>query len=385
MSQLAELVQKRRVIVCAGAGGVGKTSMAAALSVAAARTGRDVVVLTVDPAKRLAEALGVDPNGSQLQALAPERAAQLGLRGSLRVKMMEPGQVWDDTVRALSASPEAAMDLLRHPLFRALRTHLAGAQDYMAMETVLGLLDALPPATLIVLDTPPSRHALDFLRGPARLQGALDTPLISALVAAGRRQRRAGVGLAARGASFVVSAMGRLSGGIFLQQLATLIALLNQLFGGLGERAERLRRGFLQPDVAFVLVTRPNRAAIADTEHFLSALSKQGLHAAAVVVNRCRLAHGPTRTIGQSEGRALAAALGTPLSDKLASALEVERQAEGVEAASLRGLTTFLSQMPVLLIPPLLSGVGELSALRQLASVVEGELARFEDRQTAVH
>jgi anion-transporting ArsA/GET3 family ATPase len=280
-----DLLLTRSVLICVGAGGVGKTSVTAALSVAAAQRGRRVLALTVDPALRLAESLGVSTTLDQRQWLDARRCAELGIApGTLSVMMLDPARTWTELIQ--KATPNEAMRdrILNHPLYRVLVQHVAGANEYMAMEKLLTVLEG-GEQDLILLDTPPSRHALDFLRAPTRLADAVDSPILRGLAQATAGGRRFSMRFVSQGILLIVRTMGGLMGASMLEQLAELVGELDRVLGGLRSRAERVRAAFRDPSFAYVLVSRPNHAALADTLHFERELERQGLLGDAVVLN----------------------------------------------------------------------------------------------------
>src|SRR5690606_34810405 len=180
----------RRVLVCAGPGGVGKTSVAAALSVAAARAGKQVIVLTIDPARRLADSMGVDREQVSRQHVDRGRPVELGItQGSLSVMMLDAGSTLREMIAKLAPDSQSAERITQHPLFNYLADYLAGANEYMAMEKLLSVLQE-EQFDLLVLDTPPSRHALDFLDAPTRLTDAIDGPITKAFAKAVSRGGR---------------------------------------------------------------------------------------------------------------------------------------------------------------------------------------------------
>jgi anion-transporting ArsA/GET3 family ATPase len=280
---LSDLLRSRRVVVCAGAGGVGKTSVAAALGIAAARLGRNVTVLTVDPALRLAETLGVSTDTDERQPLIGQAAARLGVApGQLSVMMLDPERTWQRLIERTAVDAAMRDKVLGHPLYRMLVRYLAGAQEYMAMEKLLSVLDDAG-TDLIVLDTPPSRHALDFLRAPERLISAVDGPVIRAL--AESKRGTGSVRWLSRGVALVVRTLGRWMGATLLEDIADLLSLLNRTLGGFRERAERVAASFRDGTFAYLLVSRPQLSRITDALHFEAELEGQGLRGDALLLN----------------------------------------------------------------------------------------------------
>lgn len=357
----------RRVIVCAGSGGVGKTSVAAALSVAGARAGKRVLTLTIDPAKRLADSMGVRRDTPARQFIDADKQRALGIEsGSLSVMMLDAGQTLRDMVGKLAPDSESAERIVSHPLFRYLADYLAGANEYMAMEKLLSVLQN-EEFDVLVLDTPPSRHALDFLDAPVRLTDAIDGPVTRAFTQAVGQGSRWGLGLVAKGASLVLKSIGKLTGAGLLEQVATLIVELNAIFGGFGERARHVAEAFRDPSFAYVLVTRPVLGAVADTCYFGEALAQRGLHADAIVVNKV---HEGLPPLGANElDDILSPPLAAELARKVRRAGEILNQRAAREANVVAGLqrTVALSRVPRVHLPAVAGGVSNLDHLADLA------------------
>jgi anion-transporting ArsA/GET3 family ATPase len=281
------LTAKRRVVVCAGAGGVGKTTVAAALSLSAAQRGRRVLCLTIDPARRLADSLGISLAPGVEAEVAPERLVAVGAApsGSLSVAMLDPKQTFDDLVTRHASSPAVAEKILRNQFYRHVSTSLAGTQSYMAMEKVLAVLKS-GRYDLIVLDTPPTSEALDFLDAPERLVEALDSPAMRWLVQAMEPSGSFSMRLLARGVAALLRTMGRMTGRGFLEDMAAFVGELNDLFGGFKDRASEVSRAFRAPDFGYLLVAAPNAPALEEVRFFAERLRRLGLRADALVLNR---------------------------------------------------------------------------------------------------
>jgi anion-transporting ArsA/GET3 family ATPase len=281
------LTAQRRVVVCAGAGGVGKTTVAAALSLAAAQRGRRVLCLTIDPARRLADSLGIALAPGVEAEVATELLAAVGAAssGRLSVAMLDPKQTFDDLVTRHASSPAVAEKILNNQFYRHVSTSLAGTQSYMAMEKVLGVLKS-GRYDLIVLDTPPTSEALDFLDAPERLVEALDSPAMRWLVQAMQPSGSFSMRLLARGVAALLRTMGRLTGRGFLEDMAAFVGELNELFGGFKERASEVSRAFRAPDFGYLLVAAPSAPALEEARFFAERLRRLGLRADALVLNR---------------------------------------------------------------------------------------------------
>jgi anion-transporting ArsA/GET3 family ATPase len=363
-----EALFSRRVLVCAGSGGVGKTTVSAALSVAAARSGRRVLTLTIDPSKRLADSLGVEASSAERQFLTPETLRALGIEsGEISVMVLDARRTLRELVDQLAPTPAAAQRIHSHPLFVFLSEYLAGTNEYMAMEKLLNVL-VTEDFDLLVLDTPPSRHALDFLRAPERLVDAIEGPIMRGMGRAVDEARRFSFDWVTKSAELMVRGLGKLTGTGLLEQVATLISDLNVIFGGFQARAKRVSAAFRDPSFAYLLVTRPSAPAIADTCHFAAALADSGMRADAVIVNGVHpVLDTSTITQGLLE---LAPRLGGPLVQRVRQAAEARRVEVEHEARHMRGLDSVLldSRVLYLALPVVIGGVPDLPALGELAT-----------------
>jgi anion-transporting ArsA/GET3 family ATPase len=295
--------RRTRIIVCCGSGGVGKTTTAAALALRAAERGRRVVVLTIDPARRLAQAMGLTELDNTPR---PVKGVDPSAGGSLEAMMLDMKRTFDEIVEA-HADPERALSILENPFYQSLSSSFAGTQEYMAMEK-LGQLrhvsDERGTWDLIVVDTPPSRSALDFLDAPARLGSFLDGRFIKVLSAPAKAGGR--VYLRALGAGFgaVTNAVTKVIGAQVLRDISTFVAALDTMFGGFRERADATYRLLQQHGTSFVVVAAPERDALREASYFVERLAGEGMPLAGLVLNRV---HRSAATSLSSE-RSLAAA-----------------------------------------------------------------------------
>ncbi|CAM5476671.1 ArsA family ATPase [Streptomyces tanashiensis] len=270
-----------RIIVCCGAGGVGKTTTAAALGVRAAERGRRVVVLTIDPARRLAQSMGIDSLDN-----TPRKVD--GIKGSdggeLHAMMLDMKRTFDEIVEA-HADPERARAILENPFYQSLSAGFAGTQEYMAMEK-LGQLRARDEWDLIVVDTPPSRSALDFLDAPKRLGSFLDGKFIKLLMAPAKVGGRAGMKFLNVGMSMMTGTLGKLLGGQFLKDVQTFVAAMDTMFGGFRTRADATYKLLQAPGTAFLVVATPERDALREAAYFVERLAAEEMPLAGLVLNR---------------------------------------------------------------------------------------------------
>ncbi|MGW0841058.1 ArsA family ATPase [Streptomyces sp. NPDC002787] len=286
-----------RIVVCCGAGGVGKTTTAAALGLRAAERGRKVVVLTIDPAKRLAQSMGIDSLDN-----TPRRVKGIDGDGELHAMMLDMKRTFDEIVEA-HADPDRASAILNNPFYQSLSAGFAGTQEYMAMEK-LGQLRARDEWDLIVVDTPPSRSALDFLDAPKRLGSFLDGKLIRVLLAPAKVGGRAGMKFLNVGMSMMTGALGKLLGGQLLKDVQTFVAAMDSMFGGFRTRADATYKLLQAPGTAFLVVAAPERDALREAAYFVERLAAEDMPLAGLVLNRV---HGSGAAQLSAE-RALAAA-----------------------------------------------------------------------------
>jgi anion-transporting ArsA/GET3 family ATPase len=286
---LRPLIESRRVILCVGCGGVGKTTTAAALGLAAAAMGKRALCLTIDPARRLAESLGLSEMMTEAQRIDPARLLEAGVpvSGSLTMMMLDTKSTFDELIAKHASSPEARERILKNTLYRHVSTSLAGTQEYMAMEKLYALKDDAR-WDLIIVDTPPTQNALDFLDAPERMIDALDSAVLKWLAAAFQASGKLSFRLLARGASAALRGMARLTGQGFLEALAEFIVLINEMFGGFRARATEVKKALRGNEVAYVLVTSPDPLSIREILYFGDRLREQGMPRDAVVVNRVR-------------------------------------------------------------------------------------------------
>ncbi|MFE9836370.1 ArsA family ATPase [Streptomyces sp. NPDC005551] len=288
---------KTRIVVCCGSGGVGKTTTAAALGLRAAEQGRKVVVLTIDPARRLAQSMGIDSLDN-----TPRRVKGVEGEGELHAMMLDMKRTFDEIVEA-HADGERSAAILSNPFYQSLSAGFAGTQEYMAMEK-LGQLRSRDEWDLIVVDTPPSRSALDFLDAPKRLGSFLDGKLIRVLMAPAKVGGRAGMKFLNVGMSMMTGTLGKLLGGQLLKDIQTFVAAMDTMFGGFRKRADATFKLLQAPGTAFLVVAVPERDALREAAYFVERLAAEHMPLAGLVLNRV---HGSGAAHLSAE-RALAAA-----------------------------------------------------------------------------
>ncbi|MFC8350277.1 ArsA family ATPase [Streptomyces sp. NPDC057280] len=366
-----------RIVVCCGSGGVGKTTTAAALGLRAAERGRKVVVLTIDPARRLAQSMGIDSLDN-----TPRRVKGVEGDGELHAMMLDMKRTFDEIVEA-HADPARASAILGNPFYQSLSAGFAGTQEYMAMEK-LGQLRARDEWDLIVVDTPPSRSALDFLDAPKRLGSFLDGRLIRLLTAPAKLGGRAGMKFLNVGMSMMTGTLGKLLGGQLLKDVQTFVSAMDTTFGGFRTRADATYKLLQAPGTAFLVVAAPERDALREAAYFVERLAAEDMPLAGLVLNRV---HGSGAARLSAE-RALAAAEDLDLvGDRAAENLEEARivdQEDGKAGVRNSPDTDGSSGSPTSdpTVPQLTAGLLRLHAERmQLLSREQ----RTRDRFTALH
>jgi len=303
---LASLLDDHRIVVCVGSGGVGKTTIAAALALAGAQRGRRAMVLTIDPARRLAQSLGLENLSARGEEIPEEvlRAASVSLSGSLSAGMLDQKSAWDEFITRHAPTPEASAAVLNNQFYQQLSSSFAGSTEYMAVEE-LCRIDEADLYDLIVLDTPPTAHALDFLEAPRRLEDFLDRSMIGWLV---KPYFSVGWGAwkaASRSAQFLFERIERATGVETLRQISEFFIAMEGLFDGITERSRRVRALLSGASTAFVLVAGADEQVLGESEVLAARMADLGVALKGVVMNRVHpLPSGAGVTLDDAEATA---------------------------------------------------------------------------------
>jgi len=279
VKSLADVMARHSVVVCAGSGGVGKTTTAAAIAVHGAQQGRRTCVLTIDPARRLADALGLSMLGNE------ESAVELGGGASLHALMLDQKGAWDQLVERYAPSAEVRERIFHNRFYQHLSGSFAGSQEYMAVEQ-LAVLHSSGRYDLIVVDTPPTQHALDFLDAPARIADFLDRRVMRWFVKPYFSAGWATLRIVNRTAGTLLRRLEEATGVSALVDISDFFTSMSGLFDGFGERVKGVQNLLRSPDTAFVLVTTPEEQVLTEAEYFCAKVRELSISLRAVVFNR---------------------------------------------------------------------------------------------------
>ena len=366
-----------RIIVCCGSGGVGKTTTSAALALRAAERGRKVVVLTIDPARRLAQSMGIETLDNTPRPVPGVGGSDRRERWvSLDAMMLDMKRTFDEVVET-QASPEKAKQILENPFYIALSSSFAGTQEYMAMEK-LGQLhrDAMKTGAydLIVVDTPPSRSALDFLDAPERLSSFLDGRFIRLMLAPARGPAR----LMTAGVSIVTNTLTKILGAQILRDMQTFVAAFDTLFGGFRARATKTFELLQADGTAFLVVAAPEADALREAAYFVERLSADRMPLCGLVINRA--SSTPGGSLSADEATSAATRLRRTDPDSLTAGL-LRLQADRVRMVErethLR--SRFAAAHPrvaTVVVPALSTDVHDLDGLRRIGACLAGDEKR---------
>jgi anion-transporting ArsA/GET3 family ATPase len=367
--------RRTRIIVCCGSGGVGKTTTAAAIGLRAAERGRHVVVLTVDPARRLAQSMGLSSLDNTPRLVAGVGAgpggadgtgSDSGAGGSLHAMMLDMKRTFDEIVEQ-HADPDRAAQILANPFYQSLSSSFAGTQEYMAMEK-LGQLRRAQEWDLIVVDTPPSRSALDFLDAPQRLSRFLDGKLLRLLTAPAKVGGRAYLRVLNAGFGMVTGVLTKILGAQVLRDVQTFVTALDTMFGGFRERADYTYQLLRAPGTSFLVVAAPEADALREASYFVERLAQERMPLAGLLLNRVQRAPAARLSAARSQAAAeTLQATGTHPLAVTALRLHAERMQQVSSQQRLaEHFTAAHPLVPVAEIPAQAQDVHDLNGLRAI-------------------
>lgn len=318
------LLEDKKTLIVVGPGGVGKTTTSAAIAVHAARMGKKVLVLTVDPARRLANSLGLKELGNQEVEIDPrlfeeagiplQPSERTGLKGRLFGMMLDVKSTFDALIERYAPNAEVRRKILTNPFYEQGSSALAGSQEYMAMEKLYEIRENRD-YDLIVLDTPPTANALDFLKAADRLEDFLGSQTAKVLVQGAKAAGRFGLGFL-KVNTFIMRGLNKFVGADMFLSLLEFIQSFHEMYAGFKARAQRVKEILRSPDVAFLIVTSTDSAAIDEAVFFHEQLKRGGMPFGAVLVNRVRDLHLAEGDIAGLADHILAVA--PPVGDRVA-------------------------------------------------------------------
>lgn len=370
INPLRAAVESSSVLITVGSGGVGKTTVAATLAMRAAMEGTGSLVCTIDPAKRLANALGLEALGNHVTRISEQTFAKAGLapRATMDAMMLDMKRTWDELIEK-RAPPDKREKILNNRFYQSLSTALAGSQEYVAMEKVWELRNT-SHAPLIVLDTPPTAHALDFLDAPNRVLDFLDNEAAKWLLTPALAAGKFGLKLFNLGGSYVAKTIARFTGTETLQALADFMLNMSGMNEGFRERAHQTRALLEAESTSFVLVTGPMPDRLDEATYFHTVLQQNKMRVAAVVVNRV---HAPVPDALWAE----VARLPPPLQAKFEKTLKENDHLARQDARGIARLAEVCGPTPLVLVPRFESDVHDLATLWETSRWLWGD-ARLE-------
>ncbi|MEW5736122.1 MAG: ArsA-related P-loop ATPase [Thermodesulfobacteriota bacterium] len=372
------LLKEKKIIVCCGAGGVGKTTVSSALALRAAQAGRKVLVCTIDPAKRLADSLGLQSLGNTETRIGQDvlDKAGLSISGELWAMMLDSKTTFDDLIRRIAPAPETAERILKNAFYQNITTALAGSQEFSATEKLYEL-STKNVYDLIVLDTPPSRHALDFLDAPNRLKAFLDASVIQWMVKPYLAAGRMGFRFINSSAKLAFRILEKATGYQTLADIADFFLVFEGLYDGFAARATKVRDLMGHTDTAFVLVTTPQSPALLDAQYFLTRLTEEGMPLGEVIFNRVSVNSDHMTSEDVQEAAEKAAAKLPDHAEIILALAKNLRLTILLAEADRRSINRFLSRaregVGNARVPFLRSDVHDLNGLSTIASFLTGE------------
>ncbi|MEK6250363.1 MAG: ArsA-related P-loop ATPase [Actinomycetota bacterium] len=364
MPAVTDILEGHEVCICAGSGGVGKTTTAAAIATGMAARGLKVCVLTIDPAKRLADSLGLEELGNEARRVDPSlfEAQGIEMEGELWAMMLDAKATFDELVRRHAPDEETRDRVLSNRIYEQISNALAGSQEYMAMEKLFEL-HSEGRFDLLVLDTPPSRDALDFLDAPRRLTQFIEGRSMKIFM----KPTGIGMRIAGRGASVMFGILKRLVGFDLLADLSEFFTAFSGMVDGFQERAKRVNELLADPATSFLVVCGPQGEPISEAVYFHRKLVEAKLPFGGVIVNKVHCSNNPLRGDGEDLRRALAELLDDKdLGDRVAANVADYQALAARDATNIDHLAAELRTQSVIRVPYLDEDVHDLAGLAEI-------------------
>src|SRR6476619_7059983 len=379
MAGVGELLEGKRVCICAGSGGVGKTTSSAAIAAGMAARGKKVAVLTIDPAKRLADSLGLPELGNEERRVDPALFEAAGVDtsgGELWAMMLDAKATFDELVRRHAPDEETRDRILSNRIYQQLSAALAGSQEYMAMEKLFELY-AENRYDLLVLDTPPTRSALEFLEAPKRLMQFIEGRALQVFM----RPTGFGMRVFGRGTSVMFSILRRVTGVEVLEDLSEFFQAFSGMVGGFRERAKRVSELLAHPETCFLVVCGPQGEPITEAVYFHRKLVEAKLPFGGVIVNKVHYASelpDPDEALAELLARELG---GEDLAERVLRNLDDYRRLAARDQRNMRRLTAEMRARSVIQVPYLDEDVHDLGGLLRINEYL---FAAGEKERTAI-
>ena len=356
----------RRVVVSAGTGGVGKTTASAAIALAAAASGLNTMVMTIDPARRLANALGLDDFGNVEREISPELLKPHGieLKGKMTVMMLDVKQTFDKMITDLASSPKARDRILRNKIYQQFSTVLSGALEYAAVEMLYDVFSS-GRYDLIVLDTPPSQNAIDFLEAPNKMLNFLEQSSTQWFLKPSAVAGRLSMKIFDVGSSLIAGTLGKMAGGDTIRELSDFLVALSDLYDGFAERHEAVRKLLASEDLGFILVTSTQANQRAAMRRFRNDLAAGGFKTRGVVINRVRQVDYSPDDVSQALLEETDKEL-EPEQQELLGALNEEHYLAQQDAKAIEALQGEMGHIPLIQLPELPLDAHDLASLAAL-------------------
>jgi anion-transporting ArsA/GET3 family ATPase len=337
-----ELVDTKEIIICCGSGGVGKTTTSAAIAIHAAIKGRKVIVLTIDPAKRLANSLGLPELGNKERRIAPEKFAEAGIspKGELYAMMLDTKRTFDDLIIKHALNDEMRDRILNNLLYKNISDAFAGSQEYMAMEKLFEI-HADGKYNLIVLDTPPTKHALDFLDAPKRMTDFLDGSVLKWFLKPYFSAGKLGMRMFQKGTAAILRTLERVTGISALKVASDFFISFEGMYDGFKERASAVYELLCDDATAFLLVTSPDDITVEETTFFYDKLIEYGMPFCGLIVNRVHTDFSPGSEAGRAASEGYPEKLAAKLSDTLAKSPGEKKAMQTIATEMARNLKDF--------------------------------------------
>ena len=373
---LTELTRSRRIIVCCGGGGVGKTTTAAALGYLAAKNGRKALVMTIDPARRLAQALGLDALGH-----APQRIHVESITGELHAMMLDTKRTFDSLIEQYAPSDAARETIFANSYYQHLSNSLAGSREFMAMEKVYEMAEAAT-YDLLIVDTPPAQHALDFLEAPERLFDLFEGSFVNLLLQPYRVAGRIGFDLFRRSSDRLLRVFERITGYDVLADLSDFFLAFAGMSAGFKERSQRVLTMLRQANTSFLLICAPEPASLSQVDRFFARLSADGMPIGGVIINRVHqadaIADETSYSLTETDVVAIGAAPdlrleGIDLTNRLLSAYRDQLTLAALDRAAIEATDWSRAAVPVHRVPHFDRDLHSLADVAAVAACLQRE------------